>query len=159
MMTDNLVTTGLKTTDRRSNSQAADHDFQTIDEEEGTFVEFVEGDPLEFGINNNQLSLDIEINNDDNDVEIMPSSQQPKKKSTRGQRSKSVESSRRQNKTESDRIKCEFCGKNLSKGYISKHIRAVHRSKQCCLCGLKFSFKNSFIDHKEICSGRVKSVI
>ena len=59
-MTDNLVTTGLKTTDRRSNSQAADvdYEFQTIDEEEGAFVEFVEGDPLEFGINNNQLSLD-----------------------------------------------------------------------------------------------------
>ena len=163
MMTDNLVTTGPKTMDRRSNSQAADYvnyDFQTIDEEEVTFIECIEGDPLEFGINNNQLSLDevkdIEITNDDNDVEIMSSSQQLKKNSTRGQRSKSVESSSRQNKTESNRIKCEFCGKNLSKGYISKHIRAIHRSRQCCLCGLKFSFKNSFIDHKEICSGRVK---
>ena len=76
MMTDNLVTTGPKTMDRRSYSQAADYvdyNFQTIDEEEGTFVACVEGDPLEFGINNNQLSLDevkdIEINNDDNDVE------------------------------------------------------------------------------------------
>ena len=117
MMTDSLdlMTTRPKTRDRRRKSQAADYadyDFQTIDEEEETFIEAVEGDPLEFVTNNNQLPLDgvkdTEINYDDNDVEIMSSSP-PKKNSTRGQRSK-----------------CAECDQMVSTHNMSRHIKRYH---------------------------------
>ena len=110
-----LMTTRPKTRDRRRKSQAADYadyDFQTIDEEEETFIEAVEGDPLEFVTNNNQLPLDgvkdTEINYDDNDVEIMSSSP-PKKNSTRGQRSK-----------------CAECDQMISTTNLSRHIKRNH---------------------------------
>ena len=114
MMRDSMdmVTTRPKARDSRSQSQAADYadyDCQTIDEEEETFN--VEGDPLEFGTNNNQLALDgvkEEINYDDNDVEIMSSSPS-KKNSTRGQRSK-----------------CAECNQMISTTNLSRHIKRYH---------------------------------
>ena len=191
-----LETTRPKARDSRSQFQAADYaayDSLSIDEEEKTFFNDVgEGDPLEYGTNNNQLPLDgvnvkEEINYHDNDVEIMSSSPS-KKDSTRGQRSKcpdcdqlisttnmsrhikrfhsnggkrfqSVKSSRRKNKTasmrknktESVKIKCDFCGKSLAKSYLARHIQEVHQSKQCRLCNLTFSFKNSLIEHERVC--------
>ena len=136
-----------------------------------------EDNDVEFGINHEDNDLEPRINHEDTNVEFLASSQ-PKKKSKAGQKSKCLEcdvmvsttnmsrhirqhhceggafyNSGPARKARSAKIKCEFCGKNVAKNYLAKHIKVIHQNKdkKCSWCDLVFSFKGSLVDHMRVC--------